>query len=107
MEENQKAASAGHGESGYSGPQETDADVAAEELLIQSPWQRKPGRKKTEAPFPVPPIIFWNYYAFAAAFFFRKKPPAMHTSTATPATMAEPSRPETVVPAALSLLAKA
>ena len=80
MEENQKAASAWHGESGYSGPQETDADVAAEELLIQSPWQRKPGRQKTEAPFPVPPIIFWNYYAFAAAFFFRKKPPAMHTS---------------------------
>ena len=46
-------------------------------------------------------------YAFAVTFFLRKKPPAIQMRTATPATMAEPNKPETVVPAALSLLAKA
>lgn len=40
-------------------------------------------------------------YALAAALRLRKKPPAMHTGTAAPATMALPGRPETVAPAAL------
>ena len=47
------------------------------------------------------------FYAFAVTFFLRKKPPAIQISSATPATMVEPTRPETVVPAALSLFAKA
>ena len=44
---------------------------------------------------------------FAAALRLRKKPPATQISTTTPATIAEPTRPETVVPAWLSLPAKA
>ena len=47
------------------------------------------------------------FYAFAVTFFLRKKPPAMQISSAAPATIAEPTKPETVVPAALSLFAKA
>ena len=39
--------------------------------------------------------------------FFRKKPPARQIRIATPATMAEPTIPETEVPAGLSLSAKA
>ena len=39
--------------------------------------------------------------------FFRKKPPARQMSRATPATRAEPTTPETVVPTGVSLSAKA
>ena len=41
------------------------------------------------------------------AFFFRKKPPAKQMRIATPATRAEPTTPEKLVPAALSLSGKA
>ena len=54
----------------------------------------------------MPLISYHIFYAFAATFFFRKKPPAMQIAAAAPATMAEPTRPETEVPAAISLSAK-
>ncbi len=47
-------------------------------------------------------IINADYFVFSSVFFFLKNPPARHTSTATPATMADPTMPETVVPAGLS-----
>ena len=39
-------------------------------------------------------------------FFLRKKPPARQIRTAQPPTMTEPTKPDTVVPTALSLSAK-
>ena len=63
-------------------------------------------RRKRGASKRMPPNCY-EVQALAVVLRLRKKPPAMHTITATPATMALPSRPETEVPAALSLVAKA
>ena len=63
-------------------------------------------KKKGRHPFGCPPNCY-EVQALTVVLRLRKKPPAMHTITATPATMALPSRPETEVPAALSLVAKA
>ena len=53
------------------------------------------------------PLIARGVNRQRACLRLRKNPPATQISAATPATMAEPTSPDTVVPAGLSLSGKA